>query len=207
MTAPKVEPARQAPPTGQAVGKATGKKGGGKGWLWFLLLILLAGLGTAGWFYWPKLLPSLQKLPLVGRLLPSGTAGQTPLLTEGPPLTEGPSATDPAGQQPQAETPAPTQAELEARAAELDKLAKSLADERLQLDQQKAAMAGAQRLAAIYREMKPASAATILSRLSDDDVVPILLALPNDQVAQILAALDQARAAQLTRRIRTLVTP
>ena len=97
MTAPKVDPARQAPATGQAAGKAagkatskatgkatskaTGKKGGGKGWLWFLLLILLAGLGAAGWFYWPKLLPSLQKLPLVGRLLPSDTAGQTPPLT------------------------------------------------------------------------------------------------------------------------------
>lgn len=211
MTASKAEAARQAPPPAGA----PAAKSRGKGWIWLLLLLLLAALGTAGWLYWPKLLPTFQKLPLVGRFLPSAPAAEPPAPTPAP--SDAPPATPPAevpsgdggtgGQDTAGETPPPTQAELDARAAELDKLAKSLADERLKLEEEKAALAGAQRLAGIYRQMKPADAATIFSRLSDDDVVPILLALPNDQVAQILAALDSARAAQLTRRIKALATP
>lgn len=183
-------------------------------WLpWLLILLLLGGLGAGGWFYWPRLRPALQNLPLVGRLIPSPVPAATPVPAESG-ASPAPTGTSPAGSngQPasgqtdssggQAAPPAaPTQADLEARAAQLDQLAKTLAADRQALDQQKAAAAGVERVAAVYKEMKPADAAGILTKLSDNDLVPILLALPNDQVAQILAAMDATRAAQLTKTI------
>lgn len=169
-------------------------------WLpWLLILLLLGGLGAGGWFYWPRLRPALQNLPLVGRLIPSPVPAATPVPagSNGQPAS---GQTDSSGGQ-AAPPAAPTQADLEARAAQLDQLAKTLAADRQALDQQKAAAAGVERVAAVYKEMKPADAAGILTKLSDSDLVPILLALPNDQVAQILAAMDATRAAQLTKTI------
>lgn len=233
MTAPRVAaggagPAAPGPGSagsGAARAAPSAKKSRGGAWAWILVLLLLGGIGTAAWWFWPRLAPTLQRLPLVGRLIPGPTPGTTQAGSGGSapangsgagtsaPGSAGASGTAGApiesaagtggagnsGGQPGTVTP--TQADLQAKAAQLDQLAKKLEAERQQLEREKAAQAGVQRVASVYRQMRPATAATILSNMADSDLLPILLALPDDQVAGILASLDASRAAQLTQKI------
>lgn len=63
------------------------------------------------------------------------------------------------------------------------------------------------KLARLYNELKPQTAAEILGKLEDDVAIAILQRMDESQAAKVLGKLDAARAATLTKEIYVGKTP
>jgi|GEM_PF-2744026 len=66
---------------------------------------------------------------------------------------------------------------------------------------QAAKVANARRLAKIYESMKPAEAARIFKRLSDEEVTLILQGMRQRNAAKIMAAMDTGHSARISKRM------
>ncbi|BDG59354.1 MotE family protein [Caldinitratiruptor microaerophilus] len=185
--------------------------------VWTVVLVLLAGLGTAGWLYRRTLVARVASVPWV-----AGVLQRAGVQVEGLQPPPGPEdllkareealAAREAAVAAREEAVQRQDAQLQAREQELKAREEALAsrEEELRQRQQeleasletlRSGQQDADFAVDVFRSLPPKDAAAILAGLSDQNALYLLRRVGPDQAAGILREMDPERAARLTRNL------